>query len=247
MITKAGQARNAYGTLENMQLSMTEAGVIKTACMPIAPYLTFEDLRKAQGLDPGIMPFTGVDFTSSDSMEQQLKGDVVQGARGLKLHPIIQKEPLDSQKTFDAVEVFSRFNLPILFHSGVTSYYLGAEQETHEVPSYGETAYARKLVAAFPQVTFIVGHAGIFQYKETIGMLSGFKNAYVDTSFQPPDRIRELIKAFGPERVMYASDWPWGDRKASVAAAKKACKGDRSLEKLIYYENAARLLGLPSS
>ncbi|MBI5605563.1 MAG: amidohydrolase family protein [Deltaproteobacteria bacterium] len=246
LITKAGRARNAAGTLENMQLSMTAAGVIKTACMPIVPYLTFEDLRKAQAVDPGIIPFTGIDFTRTDDAENQLKSDVAQGARGLKLHPNIQKEPLDSQRTFTVVENFSQFNLPVLFHSGVTSYYLGPESEKFEIPSYGETAYARKLVSAFPNVPFIVGHAGIFQYKETIGLLSGFKNTYVDTSFQPPNRIRELIQAFGPERVLYASDWPWGDRRASVSAVRKACRGDRSLEKLIYSENAARLLGLTS-
>jgi len=43
---------------------------------------------------------------------------------------------------------------------------------------------------------------------------------------------------------MYASDWPWGSRPPHIKTVKIACKGDRSLEELIYYKNAAGLLGI---
>ena len=76
-----------------------------------------------------------------------------------------------------------------------------------------------------------------------IDLLSGFKNVMVDTSVQSPAHVRELIHAFGPERVMYASDWPYGNRIPAIKIIKKACKGDSGLEKRIFYENAAELLG----
>jgi len=141
------------------------------------------------------------------------------------------------------VEAFAPYHLPVLFHCGISSYYLGAEQQEKENAAFGGIEYARKLVASFPDVTFIAGHAGLFQYREVMDLLSGFKNVMVDTSVQSPGHVRKLINAFGPDRVMYASDWPYGNAKPALKVVKKACKGDNSLERRIFYENAAALLG----
>jgi hypothetical protein len=243
-VTKAARARNLTATLENFRQSMDQNRVAKSACMPIAPYVTFDDLKKASEADEGVIPFTSIDFSVEQDVAALLQNDVAAGARGLKLHPIIQKEPLSSQRTFEVVEAFAIHELPVLFHSGVQSYYLGQEREEKQKPEYGNSADAAKICAAFPQVPFIVGHAGLFQYRETIDLFSHRKNVCVDISFQSPKKIKELVKSFGPERVLYGSDWPWGNRKTSIACVAKACGGDKSLEQLIYHENAARLLKL---
>ena len=86
--------------------------------------------------------------------------------------------------------------------------------------------------------------AGLEDVDDTIELLAGLKNVSVDISFQSPGKIRELIKAFGAERVLYASDWPYGNRIPAVKAVKAACRGDWDLERLIFYENAATLLGM---
>jgi uncharacterized protein len=244
LVTRASRARNATATLENMRQSMDEAGVTLSACMPIPPYLTFDDLRKAQEKEPRVIPFTGVDYTKDDDIQSALNEDVKHGAKGMKLHPIIQRAPLNGKKTFEAVEAFSVHHLPILFHCGVSSYYPDPEKPDKENASLGEISYAKELVAAFPNVPFIAGHAGLFKYKDVIDLLSPFKNVMVDTSVQSPAHVRELIRAFGPERVMYASDWPYGNRIPAIKIIKKACKGDSALEKRIFYENAAELLGI---
>jgi uncharacterized protein len=243
-ITKASRARNATATLENMRLSMNAAGVVKSACMPIPPYLTFEDLHRAQQKDSGVIPFTGVDYTREYDLDAAFRKDVARGARGLKLHPIIQRVALNSPETMQAVETFSVHRLPVLFHCGVSSYYLEPERLLKEDASLGQIAVARDLVATFPDVTFIAGHAGLFQYRDVMALLSGFRNVMVDTSFQSPDHVRKLLSVFGPERVMYASDWPYGNRIPAVNIIKKACKGDKGLENRIFYENAASLLAM---
>ncbi len=243
LVTRASRARNATATLENMRRSMDETGIVKSACMPIPPYLTFDDLRRAQAKDAGVIPFTGIDYTKEYDIDSALKADVANGAKGMKLHPIIQRVSLDMEKTFAAVEAFAPYGLPVLFHCGVSSYYLGAEQHQKENAVLGEIAYARDLVANFPNVIFIAGHAGLFQYRDVMDLLGGFKNVMVDTSVQSPGHIRELLKVFGPERVMYASDWPYGNRKPAVKIVKKACCADKALERRIFYENAAELLG----
>jgi uncharacterized protein len=98
------------------------------------------------------------------------------------------------------------------------------------------------LIRNYPKTQFIVGHAGIFQYREVISLFGGYKNAFVDTSFQSPSRIRDLLNAFGTDRVLFGSDWPWGDRRTNIVSVKKACRGDQGLEQAIYHDNAARLM-----
>jgi predicted TIM-barrel fold metal-dependent hydrolase len=45
---------------------------------------------------------------------------------------------------------------------------------------------------------------------------------------------------------MFASDWPFGNRPPAFRIIKKACRGDKALERRIFYENAADLLGIAS-
>jgi len=242
LVTRASRARNAAATLENMQRSLDESGISFTACMPIPPCLTFAELKKARDLDSRIIPFTGIDFSAENDIGASLREDVAQGAKGLKLHPIIQRMPLNSRQTLAAIETFAAYDLPVLFHCGISSYYLPPEQKIREDATLGEIYYARDLVAAFPNVKFIAGHAGLFKYRDVIELLSSYPNVWVDTSIQSPAHVRELLRAFGPERVMYASDWPFGNRLPAIKIIKKACKGDAYLERRIFYENAASLL-----
>jgi hypothetical protein len=200
-VTKAARARNLTATLENFRKSMDDNHILKSACMAIAPYVTFRDLKKAAQIDSGVIPFTSFDFSIDQDPMEILNRDVAEGAKGLKLHPIIQKEPLFSEKTFNVVEAFAANRLPVLFHCGVYSYYLGREKEEMQKPAYGSPQDAVKMCTSFPGVPFIVGHAGLFQWREIIDLFAGRNNVHVDTSFQSPKEIAELIKAFGPERV----------------------------------------------
>jgi predicted TIM-barrel fold metal-dependent hydrolase len=247
-ITRGERARNATATLENFGRSLDEAQVSHAVCLPIPPHVGFADLADARGKDPRIVPFTGVDYTRAQDgafrdPSAALAADVAAGARGLKLHPIIQKIPLTSPETRAALEAFAPHGLPVLFHCGISSYYLGAEREK-EAPRYGAIHYAAELVRDFPGVRFIAGHSGLLQVDQVMKLLAPFPNVCVDTSFQSPERVRQLVGSFGAERVLFASDWPYGNRPPALAIVREACRGDRGLERRILFENAAELLGI---
>jgi predicted TIM-barrel fold metal-dependent hydrolase len=242
-ITRAERARNATATLENFRRSLDEAKISHAVCLPIPPNVTFADLEKAARREPRIIPFTGVDYAADGDPGSALGADVAAGARGLKLHPIIQNLPLTSESTRAAVEAFAVHGLPVLFHCGISSYYLGAERAKQE-PRYGAIRYAAELVRDFPNVRFIAGHSGIFEVGEVLRLLGGLQNVWVDTSFQSVVRVRELLETFGPERVLFASDWPYGNRPPALAIAREACRGDRGIERRVLFENSAELLGI---
>jgi len=236
--------RNSAATRENMRKSMNEAGVDFTVCLPISTFfVSFSDIKRASEKDKGIIPFTGIDHTKKYDFDASFAKNVAAGAKGLKLHPIIQRIALTDKRTFNAVEAFAPHKLPILFHCGITYYYWG-EEKILENPKYGAIHYAQKLIEAFPNVNFIAGHAGAFDVGDVMMMLSKYKNLWVDTSLQSPENVKKLIKTFGPEKILHASDWPFASRRTSIKVVKKACHNDKSLERKIFFENAAELMML---
>jgi len=243
LATTGQRARNVIATLENLKKSLDRAEVDHTVCLPIAPHVTFEDLAEAALIETRIIPFTSIDFTKEHNIGEKFSMDVKQGARGLKLHPIIQRMPLTSQRTMEAVQAFARFNKPVLVHAGISHYYLKGESEKQS-PENGNIADVEVLVRSFPAVNFIVGHSGLFWQDQVRKKLWDCMNVWVDTSFQSPGNIRKLVRTFGPEKVMYASDWPWGFRRPHIKTVQAACKGDRKLEEMVFFENAAGLLGM---
>ncbi len=247
-ITRAERARNATATLENLCRSIAQAGISHAVCLPVPPYLNFADLRAAAAKEPAVVPFTGVDYTALGAQGCGDPGvsfaqDVRAGARGLKLHPIIQNVPLTSPQTRAAVEAFAPYELPVLFHCGISSYYLGSERYKQQ-PRYGAIEYCAALVRDFPNVRFVAGHAGLFEVAKAMAQLGGFSNVWVDTSFQSVARVRELLDVFGPERVLFASDWPFGNRRPALEIVRLACAGDSGLESRILCDNAAELMRL---
>jgi hypothetical protein len=240
-IINAEHERNLTATRENARKSMDEAGVSFSVCMPIPPHVYFNDVKKAAEKDSGLIPFTGVDFSKMETLSNQFEEDIKNGAKGLKLHPIIQNVNFTDEKMKTAVDLFIKYDLPILFHAGVLNYY-NKRAKINNMPEYGSIKGARDLVAAFPRAKFIAGHAGMFNVMDVIRLLGHFKNVWVDTSFQSPGIIKKLIKTFGPEKVLFASDWPFGSRIAAIKAVKAACGNDKGLAEMLFYKNTKYLL-----
>ncbi|MCL2099641.1 MAG: amidohydrolase [Oscillospiraceae bacterium] len=246
--TNCERRRNAAATLQNFQQSF-ETGtdtedikIIKSVCLPVAPNTRYSDMCAAAAADSRIIAFTSPDFKSTDT-EAALAADLENGAAGVKIHPIIQEIEADSDKVMRAVELSSAYNVPVILHTGSAVYYTRRENK-QKFNGYASIKKIEKLISAFPSVRFIAGHAGLREIGDVIDLLSKYKNAYADTSFQHPEAIAALIAAFGGSRVLFASDWPYGLRRPAVLAVMEACGADLGLRRAVFYDNAAELLGL---
>jgi len=233
--------RNFAATMENFRASLAGTEISRCVCAPIAPNVTFADILAAQKADPRIVAFTTPDFTASGTVELLTKDLPL--AAGVKIHPIIQETEADSREVIEAVEVVAAFPKPVLLHAGESLYYTRREKKAR-FTRFASIDKIGRLIAAFPGVKFIVGHAGLGEVAQTIGLLPKYKNAYVDASFQTPEAIGALISAFGGGRVLFASDWPYGMRPLAILAMEEACKGDEGLRRAVFHDNAAELLGL---
>lgn len=241
---KSERKRNASATLENLCKSLDGTNIVKCVCAPVEPYVSYNNILAASKIEPRIIAFTSPDFTLGiNNMKDKLTSDLKKGAMGIKIHPIIQEVEADSEIVLAAVEALQPYSKPVLIHAGSSSYYLPSENKTRFI-NYSSIERIEQLISTFPKVNFIIGHAGLDEYEKVIKIMPKYTNAYVDTSFQNPQTVKDLITAFSGERVLFASDWHYGLRKPAINVVLKACENDASLLKSVLYDNAANLLNI---
>jgi predicted TIM-barrel fold metal-dependent hydrolase len=237
------QARNNTATLRNMQKSLDRNGVDRIWALPIPTRVGFEEVLAASKLEPRIVPFTGIDFSlgNADAAVEKVLADIENGARGLKVHPILQQRPMDDPVVLKVLEAWKKVKKPIIFHTYPYAYY-HPEEAYRNSPEYGDNSKFVELAGSFPELTMIAAHAGgPFGFRDILKG-AGLDNLYIDISFQPAAVVKMFIDAFGPERVLFGSDWPWGFQEAPIRIVRQAAGGDEAVADLIFHENAERIL-----
>lgn len=236
------QARNATATLQNMQNSLNQNGISKIWVLPVLPHVGFEEILAASKMDERIVPFTCVDFDLGSKAGEKLLHDAANGAMGLKLHPVLQRKSLFSDEVSEALTVWEKTGKPVITHTYAYNYF-HTEEKYRNAPEYGSNLDFLKLVERFPNINFVGAHSGgPFDFAQ-LWEGSHLKNLFVDTSFQSVTVVKEFIKRFGPTRVLFGTDWPWGTQRTPIKVVEEVCNGDLELESMIFYKNAENLLG----
>ena len=169
-----------------------------------------------------------------EDIEGELDRAVSIGLKGVKLHPDIQRFAIDDER---AMRIYRHIEgkLPILIHTGDYRF------------DWSKPKRMANVLRAFPKLTAIGAHFGGWsEWDDAVEFLTGFENFYVDTSSSlyavSPERARELIDAFGAERVLFGSDYPMWDPAEELAALNKVALSESEKE-LIFHKNIERILG----
>ncbi len=259
IIKQSWKNRNSAATLKTFWESLDESFINKAVCLPIPPYQTFEDLKKAQEYDSRIILFSWVDFTKFyknwlspqkilDDLNKQFLREIRLWSKWLKIHPIIQWISVTSNIIDEVIDLWTNISkwLPIIFHSWVTEYCTKNDKCNHHRPEYWQIKYFIKLTQKHPDAHIVLWHSWLFQVDDVIEKLAIYENISVDTSFQWEEKIKELLKVFGVERLFFASDWPYWDRIPAanvmldtLSKIDSALSRDR-LRELIFRDNALK-------
>lgn len=192
-----------------------------------------ETVRKSDGLMTGL----GALHPDSDDIEGDVKEIISLGLKGVKMHPDFQKFRIDDEKCYKIYEA-CQGRLPVLLHTGDSRY------------DYSNPQRMKKVLEDFPELTVIGAHFGGWScWKEAAEVLSGYKNFYVDCSssfdWLTADESREIVRKYGADHVLFATDFPMWDHKTEFARFMEMNLTEEENE-LILYKNAAKLFRVDS-
>jgi predicted TIM-barrel fold metal-dependent hydrolase len=147
-----------------------------------------------------MIPFVRLDMNEEPIEEATRCLD--RGARGIKLHPRAQKFLLNDERLAPVFELAAERKVPILIHGG------------RGLPPIADDL--AHLVDRYDDAQLIVAHAGIADLAALADRLGGKAGVFFDTSVWSPLDLLSLYRLVGPEQVLYASDYPYGQQPASL-------------------------------
>lgn len=181
--------------------------------------------------------FTGLGtlHPGSENLEAEVEEILALGLRGVKLHPDIQAVAIDDAR-MHKIYALCAGRLPILMHTGDHRF------------DYSNPNRMEPILQEYPDLTVIGAHFGGWSvWDDAISRLAGYKNLYVDCSSTlyavTPARARELIDAYGTDRVLFGTDYPMWYPEAELEAFMQIDLTEAE-RRAILCENAARLLNI---
>jgi predicted TIM-barrel fold metal-dependent hydrolase len=158
------------------------------------------------------------------------------GLQGVKIHPDIQAFKADDHRCLKIYELCEDAGVPILIHTGDPRY------------DFSNPNRIKPILEIYKNLTVIGAHMGGWSvWDEAYETLSPFPNFYVDCSssfnFHKKERIKDLICAWGFERVLFGSDYPMWNPEKELDILLSFDLGEKA-NRLILGENAKRLFRL---
>lgn len=156
------------------------------------------------------------------------------GLRGVKFHPDMQKFNIDDKRMFDTYSMIEARGLPVIFHTG-----------DYRFP-FSHPARLATVLDNFPKLFAIAAHFGGWTLFDVAYDCLKNKQCYFDLSSSIPllgtRRARELIRAYGAERILFGTDYPMWEPSECVREFMEIELTDNERE-LILSKNALSILG----
>ena len=143
----------------------------------------------------------GTLFPGSENTDKDFEHILRLRLKGVKLHPDIQQFYADDPWVMHVYELCEEAGVPICLHTGDYRF------------DYSNPNRIFTVLKTFPKLKLIGAHFGGWSvWEEAVRKLADFPNLRVDTSSSffalSPEKAKELIHAYGSERIMFGSDYP---------------------------------------
>ena len=135
------------------------------------------------------------------------------GFKLMKLHPTVQRFYPDDPAVMKVYEEARSLGVAIFFHGGRA----GIEPESSH--RYAMPRHYRKALYDFPEVNFILGHAGARDVDAMLQLMLEHKNAWLGTHGQGISKLDVIIDKTNGERILFGTDWPFYHVGSSLAKA----------------------------
>lgn len=151
------------------------------------------------------------------------------GFRGIKLHPMVDQFPANSQEIFPIVEAAIHYDVPVWIHTG---------QQPYATPTQ-----VGSLASKFPKAKIICGHFGHGMFYDAICAGRKHPTLFLDLSFQGRHSFKLAHRELGAERLLFGSDCPYAGIASNKAVIESAPISDHDKERILG-RNIAELIGI---
>ena len=150
-------------------------------------------------------------YPGSKTAISEMRTHAQKGSRIMKLHPPVQRFYPDSPEAMELYGEAERLNLVVFFHGGRA----GIEPESSH--PFAMPRHYEAPLREFPNLQFILGHAGARDAEGMLKLATRYDNAWLDVHGQGLSRLEILIERTGGERVLFGTDWPFYHMGSSLA------------------------------
>ena len=174
-----------------------------------------------------------------EDVEAEVDRALALGLHGFKLHPDTQQVNMDDPRLMDFYEVIAG-RVPLVLHTGDYRY------------DYSSPRRLVKVLKAFPDLVVNAAHLGGWSiydvgYDVLHEELLGEERLFVDASsafaFTGRRHMRELVRMWGADRVMFGTDYPMWQPAQELNEMMNCNLTDDELEKILW-KNAEAFSGV---
>ena len=248
------------GTPDGLRASMAESGVDLSVVLPVATApRQVEHINDSSAAisersqETGLLSF-GCMHPDYEGWHDELARIKSLGLGGIKLHPVYQGVDFDDPRTLRILDRAGELGLIVVTHAGLDVGFPGVVRCSPEM-------VANAVRQAGP-IKLVLAHMGGWRCWDRVLELLPELPVYIDTSFSTgrmtpadshyseeelqlldSDGFMELVRAFGPSRVLFGSDSPWSGQKQSLEWLR-ALPLSQGEQRALLGGTAERLLGL---
>ena len=233
------------GTASGLRRSMTQAGIDRAVALPVVTKPSqFDSINRfaaqINAEHDRLISFGGI-HPDNDDIEDKLDYIVSLGLNGIKLHPDYQGVFIDDERNIRILREAIKRDLLVSIHAGID---IGLPEPVHCTPQRTAAVLdALDMDPARPRIILAhVGGWGLWGDVETY--LVG-KPVYFDLGFSlgqiRDEQLLRIIRNHGADRILFASDSPWGDQQADKRYFDTLPLSEEERKKILY-RNAQTLL-----
>ena len=164
------------------------------------------------GARPELIAFVGADMHRADSVgfHGELEELKSLGARGVKIHPSIERIAVDDPRVAHIWQACADLDLPVVAHGGRTH-----DSRVH----HGEPRRFTRVLRSHPTLRTVVAHLGGAEWRTAPALAEACPNVafdlceiiqYAGAPHAPTlADLGRLIASIGSHRVLFGTDFPW--------------------------------------
>lgn len=229
------------GTLGALLRSMDAAGVDSSVICNIATRPSQVDpiFRWCQQIaSDRIIPFPSIHPDTPD-VPGWVRRFQDAGLRGIKLHPMYQDFAADEPRMDPIYAAVAQAGLLLMPHCGDDIAFPNDRRADAD-------RFAR-VIDRHPSLKLICTHLGAWRQWDAVRQHLVGRNVWLDTSISVSllgvQATTDLIRAHGPDRILFGTDWPWDPQDEQVQLVRQLALPKNEIDGILG-ANAARLLGI---